>query len=182
MKSRLANLNVICFVFASFLRFGKEWCPRFLCTFPIFTSGAVCITDILLNSVVPSVGGFVWSPCGGWPVLVLYQSYKNGCDAHREENASTIIKAYNNTSVLPYILHYVVRAVVLPAFRWEREIKTMVCTYWSTAAVVAIFISLCVVSLRQHRFVVAFLLRLRSFDVCYAYVGPGDGELVAPES
>ena len=69
MKSRLAklehNLFCVCLVFT----FGKERCPLFRCTFPIFiSSGVVCVTDILLNipgrSVVLSVGGFVWSPCG----------------------------------------------------------------------------------------------------------------------
>ena len=58
----------------------------------------------------------------------------------------------------------------------------MVCTYWSTAAVVAAFKSPCLVGFKQHRFVVEFLLRVRVFDICYAYVGPGDDELVAPES
>ena len=41
---------------------------------------------------------------------VSYQNPKIGCDVHREDNASTIIKAYNNTSALPYTLHYVGRA------------------------------------------------------------------------
>ena len=95
-----------------------------------------------------------------------YQSSKNGRDVHREDNASTIIQAYNNTidSALPYTLHNVGRAAPLPAFRWKREIQTMVCTYWSTAAaVVAAFKSPCVVGFKQHRFVVAFLLRMSVF-------------------
>ena len=48
-----------------------------------------------------------------WQVVcacTAYQSSKNGCDVHREDNASTIIKAYNNTSALPYTLHDVGRA------------------------------------------------------------------------
>ena len=93
----------------------------------------------------------------------IVSEFQNGCDVHREDNALTIIKTYNNTSALPCTLHYVGRAAPLPAFRWEREIQTMVCTYWSTAAVVAALKSPCVVGFKQHRFVVAFLLRMRVF-------------------
>ena len=50
---------------------GKERCPLNRCTFPIFLSGIVCVTDISLNSVVPSVGGFVCCPCAG--SLFLYR-------------------------------------------------------------------------------------------------------------
>ena len=53
---------------------------------------------------------------------VSYQSSKNGCDVHRGDNASFIIKAYNNTSALPYTLHYVHLASPLPAIRWYARV------------------------------------------------------------
>ena len=39
-----------------------------------------------------------------------------------------------------------------------------------------------VVVFKQHSFVVAFLLQMRVFRICYTSISPGDGELVAPES
>ena len=53
---------------------------------------------------------------------VSYQSSKNGCDVYREDNASTIIKAYT-TSALQYTLHYVGRAAPLPAFGGRGKFK-----------------------------------------------------------
>ena len=105
----------VCVVFT----FGKERCPLFRCTFPIFTSGVVCVTDILPNIFVPSkisVDGLFGLHVAGSLVPVSYQSSKNGCDVHREDNASTMIIAYNNTSALPYTLHYVGRVASLSTF------------------------------------------------------------------
>ena len=45
-----------------------------------------------------------------------------------------IRKAYNNTSAAVHIT--IGRAVLLPAFRWWREIQKCVQQYWSTAAAV----------------------------------------------
>ena len=71
-----------------------------------------------------SVRGFVCLHVAGSLVPVSYQSSKNGCDVHREDNASTVINAYNNTSALLYtFLHYVRHAAPLPALWWEREFK-----------------------------------------------------------
>ena len=53
---------------------------------------------------------------------VSYQSSKNGCDVYREDNASTIIKACNNTSALSYTLHIVV--VVLTLTRIIKSVVT----------------------------------------------------------
>ena len=64
MKSRLGRLGIFFFICASVLLLGRSGVLIYWRAFPIYTSGVACVTDIVLNSVVPSVGGFVWSLCG----------------------------------------------------------------------------------------------------------------------